>query len=72
MAALECVPGPWRAWLRSGIALSTISGMAVTIAITLHYQGDTLWGVPQETRQNYQQIRQRVDAFFGYHAAPHR
>ena len=71
LAAAECVPAPWRWLTRTIIALATIAAMVVTIAITLHYQGDYLWGVPKETQQNYQQIRRRMDAFFG-HTAPHR
>jgi hypothetical protein len=71
LAVSECLPAAWRWLSRSVIMLATIAGMAVTIAITLQYQGDYLWGVPKETQQNYQQIRRRVDAFFGV-TAPHR
>ncbi len=51
--------------LRTITALVTIAAFATSVAITLHYQGDTLWGVPEPVRQNYQILRHRVDAFFG-------
>ena len=41
-----------------------LAAIAVTVAITIQYQGDYLWGVPGEVKQNYQALRQRVDAFF--------
>ena len=42
--------------------LATTAAVAVTWALTLHYQGDTLWGVPEETRAHYRELRQAVDA----------
>ena len=41
--------------------LATAAAVAVTWALTLHYQGDTLWGVPEETRANYRELRRVVD-----------
>lgn len=41
--------------------LATTAAVAVTWALTLHYQGDTLWGVPEETRANYRELRRVVD-----------
>lgn len=41
--------------------LATTAAVAVTWALTLHYQGDTLWGVPEETRANYRELRRIVD-----------
>jgi hypothetical protein len=37
----------------------------ITLAISLFFQGDYVWGVPDEMKQNYQHLRDRVDHFFG-------
>jgi hypothetical protein len=42
--------------------LATTAAVAVTWALTLHYQGETLWGVPEETRAAYRELRQAADA----------
>lgn len=64
LAGLELLPRALRVAARAAAALATVAAVAVTAAITLHYQGATLWGVPEDVRQNYQQLRQRVDAWF--------
>ena len=65
LAACECAAPTPRFALRSALALATLSAVAVTGAITLHYQGEYLWGVPHETRVRYQNLRRHVDVFFG-------
>lgn len=50
---------------RSALSLATLAAISVTFALTLHYQREIVWGVPEESRQAYQQFRHRVDAFFG-------
>jgi hypothetical protein len=71
LAAVERASLRWRFLLRSLTALATLAAMAVTIALTIHYQGEWLWGVPEETRHNYQALRRRVDTFFaGTSSAP--
>jgi len=64
LAAVESAPNPWRALYRGVTTLLTVAGMAVTIAITLQYQGARLWGVPEEKQREYQELRDRVDKFF--------
>ncbi len=56
-------------WIRR-VALVLISMLAavaifVTGAISLFFQGDYVWGVPDEVKQNYQHLRDRADHFFG-------
>ncbi len=65
LAATEELAGRARRIARGLVALLTLAGMGVTGAITLQYQGDYLWGVPEETRVRYQNLRNHVDAFFG-------
>ncbi len=59
--------------LRRGflVVASTLTALSVftTLAISLFFQGDSVWGVPDEMKQNYQHLRQGVDGFFG---ATHR
>jgi hypothetical protein len=72
LAALESTAGPWRTLLRGATTLATLAGIAVTVAITIQYQGDYLWGVPEETQLNYLELRRDVDGFFGPARAPDR
>ncbi len=70
LAAAESAPLGARRFFRATIALATLCAIAVTVALTIQYQGAYLWGVPEETRVNYQSLRRRVDAFFGAPLAP--
>ena len=51
---------------RNGLALATLTAIGVTFALTLHYQREIVWGVPEPSRQAYQEFRHRVDTFFGH------
>ena len=65
LAATEALSARMRQAARGIIALLTLAGIAVTVALTLHYQGEYLWGVPEETRVRYQNLRRQVDTLFG-------
>ncbi len=58
ISALRTVP---RVVALVSAVLATAAAVAMTWALTLHYQGDTLWGVPEETRANYRELRREVD-----------
>ncbi len=70
LAATETLTARPRRIARGLIAFLTVASVAVTSAITLHYQGDYLWGVPEETRVRYQNLRHHVDTFFGLPPPP--
>jgi hypothetical protein len=54
--------GAWvRALLRSIVAVATVCAVLITFAITLHYQGQDVWGVPDEVRAKYATMRRGVD-----------
>jgi hypothetical protein len=54
-------------WAARGVlSLATLTAIGVTFALTLHYQRETVWGVPEASRHSYQQFRYRVDTFFGH------
>lgn len=45
-------------------SLLTVASIFVTLAISLYFQGEYIWGVPDEIKHNYQQLRDRMDGFF--------
>jgi hypothetical protein len=51
----------WRRLLRTVIGAGTVASVLITFAITLHYQGVDVWGVPDEVRTKYAAMRQGVD-----------
>ena len=55
---------PLTAWLRRALsallAVFTTVAVLLTFALTLHYQRETVWGVPEAIRQSYQQLRPRL------------
>ena len=55
---------PLTAWLRRALSalvvVFTTVAVLLTFALTLHYQRETVWGVPEEIRQSYQQLRPRL------------
>jgi hypothetical protein len=69
LAGLELVAPPWRTLCRGVALAATMWSLALTAAITLHNQGELIWGVPDGVEENYRNLRNRVDDFFGQ---PHR
>lgn len=55
----------WRRAFLAGLAVLTMISIAVTLALTLRFQGEMVWGVPEEGKQNYERLRHAVDGFFG-------
>jgi hypothetical protein len=64
LAALEVLSRPWRIALRALLVTVTLMAIAINGAMTLYYQGDILWGTPEEVRQNFQRLRRAADAWF--------
>jgi hypothetical protein len=61
LIAVETISGRIRSFTRAAVTVFTVVAMAVTIAITLHNQGQEVWGVPEEVRANYAAMRRAVD-----------
>jgi hypothetical protein len=57
LATLETAPPRLRLALRSLLATCTLAAIFLTFALTLHYQRETVWGVPEDVRQSYQNFR---------------
>ena len=65
VAVLDADTGRRRRAFLTGASVLTVASIAITLALSLQYQHDTVWGVPESARQNYQHFQQRVDRFFG-------
>ncbi|MSU22439.1 MAG: hypothetical protein EXS32_01295 [Opitutus sp.] len=65
LAVLDTNSGWQRPIFLGTASLLTVLSVAMTLALSLHFQGQMVWGVPTEVQQNYQHLQQRVDAFFG-------
>ena len=60
LAALETASPRLRLALRALLFGCTLAAILLTFALTLHYQRETVWGVPEEFRQSYQKLRTRL------------
>lgn len=60
LASLTTLPARLRLALSALVAVFTTVAVLLTFALTLHYQRETVWGVPEEIRQSYQQLRPRL------------
>ncbi len=69
LALLDQLEAGWRRWtFRSVLAAATLFAVGFNFAMTLHYQRQLVWGVPENFRQDYMDFRSRLDRFF--HSAP--
>lgn len=66
LASAELLPRPLLRPLRLGLAALTFVSILITAAITLHYQGEGVWGVPKEITDRYQALRKTVDTALGF------
>jgi hypothetical protein len=46
--------------------LLTGAAILITLALTLHYQGEGVWGVPEEVKANYLSLRHTMDQLLGF------
>lgn len=63
-AAFGLAACTWSRLAAAVLAAATLWACVLTFAMTLHYQGAMVWGVPESVTQNYRQLRARVDGFF--------
>ena len=66
LASAELLPRRLHRPLRLGLAGLTFVSILITAAITLHYQGEGVWGVPKEVTDRYQALRKTVDTVLGF------
>jgi hypothetical protein len=58
---IEHASAGWRRLLQMIVSAGTVAAVLITFAITLHYQGQDVWGVPDEVRANYASLRRGFD-----------
>lgn len=62
--AVDGLPALLRRFAAGTFGGLAAAGIIVTLALTLHHQREIVWGVPDDVRRDYQDLRSRVDAFF--------
>ena len=67
--AVDDLTRRWHTLVLALLGVLTVAAIYLTVALTLHYQGGNVWGVPDKVQQDYQNLRLRVDQFF--HLPPH-
>jgi hypothetical protein len=66
IVALDLLPAPARRLAWPALALLAVASVLVTLALALHYQGEVVWGVPDEFKARYQMLRQAADSALGF------
>ncbi len=66
LQAIDLLRPSWRRAALTTLALLTVAGALVTLALTLQYQGELVWGVPDDMKARYQSLRKAVDGFLGF------
>jgi len=61
----ELLPSLWQRAVTAFTAILVVLGIIITAAITLHYQGAVVWGVPDEMKARYESLRTSVDRMLG-------
>ncbi len=67
LASLDTSTSGLRLALHALLSLVTLAAVLLTFALTLHYQRETVWGVPEDIRQSYQTLRPRLTPSFLRH-----
>ena len=66
LAGTDALTVTARRWWLGLAALLTPAAIAVTLAITVHYQGEGVWGVSDEIKARYLAMRRWSDHAFGF------
>ena len=56
----------WRTVARCALGLLAVTGVCITLALTLCFQGTMVWGQPKETLEHYQRLRERAEHAAGW------
>ncbi|MGD1031911.1 MAG: hypothetical protein ABSA05_12315 [Opitutaceae bacterium] len=59
-----------RAIVRMALAILTLWSILATLALTFEYQGEAVWGVPDEARARFQRMRSGMDHLLNPHPRP--
>lgn len=69
LAVADAEAPRWRRGFLAGYSLLALASILASLALALRFQGEMVWGVPDEMKQNYQHLRQRMEGLFD---PPHR
>jgi heme A synthase len=61
---VESLPQAWRRASHTVWSVLTAAAVLVTLALTVRYQGELVWGVPADVSRNYRALCARVDHLF--------
>lgn len=65
LQSLDLLSPGWRKITLMITTLLAATGIAITAAITLHYQGAVVWGIPDDVKARYESLRTTVDRVLG-------
>jgi hypothetical protein len=51
----------WHALTRTVLTAAALASVVVTLGLSLRFQGEIVWGVPTESKQRYEKLRQRFE-----------
>jgi len=67
IVAIERLPGALGLVARSGITLLCVWSVIVTLALTIGFQGEGVWGTPEGTHERFLRWRERADHWIHDH-----
>lgn len=65
LQAFGLLKSRWRRLMHVTVAILAVASVLITLAITLHYEGEAVWGVPEDVRLRYRTFRRTIDGYFG-------
>jgi hypothetical protein len=65
LQAFNLLRAKWLRAVHATVTALTALSILITLAITLHYEGEAVWGVPADVQQRYQTLKKTVDGLFG-------
>ncbi len=65
LAAVSHLAPALRRTLLAALAVLVLLSVGINLAITLHYQAELVWGVPDGVKARYLALRKTADTFFG-------
>jgi len=70
LAAAEFLSRGFHRAFRAAATALALCALVVTAATTLSYQGEGVWGVPDDVKARYQSLRKASDALFHFKTTP--
>lgn len=65
LAVIDGETSAWRGRFQAMLTTLALISVLITGAISLHFQGYVVWGVPDEVKQSYDHLRRRANTLLG-------